>query len=84
MNYQLYRARITSEGNQLRAKAPPVEYPGGEDPEPGDDPADGEDAENGVAGRRELGIVAELGRLQEYVRKVVNNQHERTASENID
>ena len=57
----------------------PVEDPCGEDPEARDDPGDGEYTEDGVAGGGELGVVAQLGRLQEYVREVMNNQDQRPA-----
>ena len=41
---------------------------------------DGEDAEDDIAGRFELGVVAQLGKLQKDVREIVNYQHQRSTS----
>ncbi len=53
---------------------PPVKDPGGEDAKARDDPGYGEYAENGVAGGGELRVVAQLRRLQEDVREVMNDE----------
>ena len=44
---------------------------------------DGEDAEDDIAGRLELGVVAQLGKLQKDVREIVNYQHQRSTSAEI-
>ena len=56
----------------------PVKYPSWEYSEPCDCPDQEEDSEDEITGSVELGVVEQLGQLQEYIGAVVGEQHQRS------
>ena len=58
----------------------PEKYPSRKEPKPGEAPGNNEDAEDDITEGVQLGVVEQLGQLKEYVREVMNNKNQSSAS----